>query len=190
MNPKQQEIVNLKKLMYQVRFSDWINNDIFTFRWWVLLSALIIPWFIWYYLIDKSRFKEMLFYTLSTSGVSILLDEIGTSLTMWTYTVKVVPILPRLITADYSMIPIIYVLIYQYFPKWKSFIFANIILSLVFAFVLEPILSWMKLYYLITWKYIYSVPTYLFAAIILKWIIEKAKCIQCKAVCLKGEREV
>jgi hypothetical protein len=190
MNPNEQAIVNLKKLLYQARFSDWINNDIFTFKWWVLLSALFIPWLIWYLLIDKSRFKEMLLYTLATSGVSILLDEIGTSLTMWAYPVELIPILPRLITINYSMVPIIYVLIYQHFPKWKSFIFANIFLSLVFAFILEPVLVWMKLYHLITWKYIYSVPTYLFAAIILKLLIEKAKCIQCNAICLKGDRGV
>ena len=178
MTPEQQVIVNLQKLLHQVRFSDWINNDIFTFRWWVLLLSLTIPWFIWYRLVDKCRLKEMLLYLAITSSIAILLDEIGSTLTMWVYPVKVIPFLPRLIPANYSMVPIIFVLIYQYFPKWKSFIIANIILTFVFSFILEPILVWMNLYDLITWKYIYSVPTYLFAAIILKLFIEKIKLIQ------------
>lgn len=190
MTPEQQMIVNLRKLLYNVKFNDWINNDIFTIRWWILLSALILPWFIWFLLVDKSRLKEMLFYLLSTSGIAILLDEIGASLTMWIYPVEVIPVLPRMITVNYSMVPIIFVLIYQHFPKWKSFIYANIILSFTFSFILEPILVWMNLYDLVTWKYIYSVPTYLFAAILLKLFIEKIKLIQCKAICLKGGKEI
>ncbi|HYF82410.1 MAG TPA: CBO0543 family protein [Clostridia bacterium] len=190
MTPEQQVIVNLQKLLHQVRFSDWINNDIFTFGWWVLLLSLIIPWFIWYRLVDKGRLKEMLLYLAMTSSIAILLDEIGSTLTMWVYPVKVIPILPRLIPANYSMVPIIFVLIYQYFPKWKSFIIANIILTFVFSFILEPILVWMNLYDLITWKYIYSIPTYLFTAILLKWFIEKIKLIQENAKGFKSDREV
>ena len=132
----------------------------------------------------------MLLYTLSTSGIATLLDELGATLTMWVYPVKVMPILPRLITVNYLMVPIIYVLIYQYFPRWKSFVITNIILSLVFSFILEPILVWMNLYYLVTWKYIYSVPVYLFTAIVLKWFIEKIKLIQYNARSIKGYKEV
>ena len=105
------------------------------------------------------------------------------------YPVTLIPILPHLISVNYSMVPIIYALIYQYFPRWNSFIIANIILALVFSFILEPILVWMNLYDLVTWKYIYSVPTYLFAAIILKLLVEKVKCIQCNARCLKCGRD-
>ncbi len=182
MTPEQQEIVNLNKLLHQLSFNEWINNDIFTFRWWILVLSLIVPWLIWYHLVDKGKLKEMLFYLLSTSGVAILLDEIGISLGMWAYPVKVIPILPRLITVNYSMVPIIFVLMYQYFPRWKSFIIANIILTLVFSFILEPILVWMDLYDLVTWKYIYSVPTYLFAAILLKLFAEKIKRMQHNAL--------
>ena len=182
MTPEQQEIVNLKKLLYQIKFSDWINNDIFTFRWWILVLSLIVPWFIWFYLVDKGRLKEMLFYLLSTSGVAILLDEIGISIGMWAYPVNLIPILPRLITVNYSMVPIIFALMYQYFPRWKSFIIVNIILTLVFSFILEPILVWMDLYDLVTWKYIYSAPTYLSAAILLKLFAEKIKLIQHNAL--------
>ena len=83
MTPEQQAIVNLKKLLYQVRFNDWINNDIFTSRWWILLLSFIVPWFIWFLLVDKGRLKEMLLYLLSTASIAILLDESGITLGMW-----------------------------------------------------------------------------------------------------------
>ena len=190
MTPEQAAIVNLQKLLYQMRVSEWINNDIFTFRWWILLLSFVIPWFIWYNLVDKGRLKEMLLYLLSTSGIAILLDETGIALGMWAYPVNLIPILPRLITVNYSTVPIIFVLIYQYFPGWKPFIIANIILSLVFSFILEPILVWMDLYDLVTWKYVYSVPMYLFAAIILKWIVEKTKLIQNHAMSVDSSKSL
>jgi hypothetical protein len=189
MTPEQEAIVNLKRLLYQVRVSDWLNKDIFTFRGWILLSSLVIPWFIWYHLVDKGRLREMLIYLFSTSGIAIILDEIGVTLAMWAYPVNLTPILPRLITVNYSMVPIIFVLIYQYFPSWKLFIVANIILTLVFSFILEPLLVWMDLYDLVTWKHFYSVPVYLFASIFLKRIIEKIKLIQNNAVSKEEDRK-
>lgn len=178
MTPEQQKIIKLKEIIYQMRIEDWVNNNVFTLRWWVLLFSLVVPWFVWYHLADKRRLKEMLLYIALTAGIAALLDELGSKLGMWVYPVKLMPMLPRLITANYSMVPIIYVLIYQYFPKWKSFIIANMILTLVFSFVLEPILVWLKLYYLITWKYSYSVPIYFFTAIFLKWFVGKVLLLQ------------
>ncbi|KUO77251.1 MAG: hypothetical protein APF77_01230 [Clostridia bacterium BRH_c25] len=188
MSPEQQAIVNLKRLLYQARLDYWINANVLTLRWWVLLFYLIIPWFVWYRLVDKRRLKEMLLYLLLTAGIATLLDEIGANLTMWIYPIKVIPALPCLITANYSVVPIIYVLIYQYFPRWKSFIVANIILTLVFSFILEPILVWAKLYYLITWKYSYSVPIYFFAAIFLKWFAGKLMIMQNGPANIEGSR--
>ncbi|MHB1395097.1 MAG: CBO0543 family protein [Clostridia bacterium] len=171
-------IVKYERLLFQARYENWIQNGVFSIRWWVLLGILIIPWFIWYWLIDKKRIQEMFLYIFATSFIAVLLDEIGTSLTLWAYPVKIIPIFPRLITANYTLVPIIFTLVYQYFPRWKSFIIANIFLTVVFSFVLEPILVWAKLYVLISWKHIYSIPVYFFTSIILKLFIDRVKSVQ------------
>lgn len=171
-------IVKYQRLLYLARYEDWIKHGVFTAGWWMLLGVLIIPWFLWYRLIDKKRLQEMLLYAFTTSFVGLLLDEIGGSLTFWAYPIKLVPFFPRLISANYTLVPVIFTLVYQYFPRWKSFIIANIFLTIVFSFVLEPTLVWLKLYVLISWKYIYSIPVYFFAAIILKAFADKIKSVQ------------
>ena len=171
-------IVKYEKLLFQTRYERWINYSVFTIRWWILLGMLIIPWFLWFWLIDKKRIQEMFLYAFATSTIAVLLDEIGTSLTLWTYPINIAPVPSILIPANYTLVPIIFTLIYQYFPKWKSFIIANIILTFVFSFILEPILVWGKLYTLITWRYMYSLPVYFFTAIILKWFVERVKSVQ------------
>lgn len=122
----------------------------------------------------------MTIYGLATLILGILLDEAGATLTLWTYPVNVVPFFPRMITVNYSMVPVIYTLIYQYFPSWKAFIAVNIVLTLVFSFILEPILVWAKLYTLITWRHAYSVPVYFISAVSLKLLVEKIKAVQMK----------
>ncbi|MGE5631997.1 MAG: CBO0543 family protein [Caulobacteraceae bacterium] len=171
-------IVRYEKMLFQTRYEIWLSYGVFSIRWWVLLVMITAPWFIWYRLIDKKRLQEMVLYLFATSFIAVLLDEIGTSITLWAYPINLVPIFPWSISANYSSVPIIFTLVYQYFPGWKSFIYANIILSLIFSLVLEPILVWAKLYSLISWKHIYSVPVYFFAAIILKWFSDKIRIAQ------------
>lgn len=167
-----------EKLLFEARYQTWIDHNLFSVRWWILFGMVTIPWFIWYRLIDKKRLQEMFLYLFTTSFIAVLLDEIGSSLSLWSYPVHLLPFIPRLITANYSMVPIIFTLVYQYFPKWKSFIIANIVLTLVFSLILEPILVLIKLYTLNTWKHIYSIPLYFTASILLKWFSEKIKSVQ------------
>lgn len=177
MEEQLKQIVQYERLLFQARYENWINN-IFTIRWWILAICLILPWFVWYALIDKKRIQEMCLYSFVTLVVAILLDETGSSFTFWAYPVKIIPFFPRMITANYTLVPIIFTLIYQYFPSWRSFIIANAVLTLVFSFVLEPILVWARLYTLITWRHIYSVPVYFLASIFHKLFIEKIKSVQ------------
>lgn len=170
-------IVKYEGLLFQTRYESWSNN-VFTIRWWILIGCLTIPWFIWYMLIDKKRIQEMFLYSFATLFIALLLDETGSSLTLWAYPVKIVPFFPRLITANFTLVPIIFSLVYQCCPKWKSFIIANVVLTIVFSFVIEPMLVWGKLYVLIKWKHIYSIPVYFFSAIFLKLFMEKIKSIQ------------
>jgi len=181
-------VINLQKCIYKLRFEYWTRYNLFTLRWWVLLFFLVAPWFVWYALIDKRRLKEMLVYMFLTSAIAILMDEIGSNLTMWIYPYNVIPMLPRLVTANYSTVPIIYVLIYQFFPRWKSFIAANLILTLIFSLALEPILVWAKLYRLVTWRYVYSIPVYFFTATFLKWLVGKIMLSQGNRADLKDRK--
>lgn len=173
-------IIECEKELFQTRYEKWLTYDIFSIRWWILIGALTNPWFVWYWLIDKKRLQEMLLYTFATSFIAILLDEMGIHLTLWAYPINITPLFSGLISANYIFVPIIFTLIYQYIPKWKSFIIANLIIALIFSLILEPLLVWGKLYVLISWKYIYSIPVYFFTSVFLKCFSEYVKSVQSK----------
>jgi len=103
---------------------------------------------------------------------SNILDVAGFALGFWRYPIMILPLLPPMIPVNLVFLPMIYMLMYQYFPKWKSFIFASIGISLLNSFVFEPILVWLELYEPVVWKHIYSLPIYIFMAVFLKWLLE------------------
>lgn len=84
-----------------------------------------------------------------------------------------VPAAPPLVIVDLGVIPVVYMLIYQYFPDWKKFTIAISVNALLMAFIGEPIAVVLDIYQLNNWKYIYSFPLYIAMALILKWILIK-----------------
>ncbi|MGE5678707.1 MAG: CBO0543 family protein [Pseudomonadota bacterium] len=175
MEKQLQLLIEQERKLSGLRYAMWLENGIFTVRWWLITALLFLPWVFWFAAVDKRRLQEMTLYAFATSLIAITLDEIGSSLQLWIYPIHVIPLLPRLITINYTLVPIIYTLVYQHFPTWKVFIAANLILAFIFAFVLEPILVWAKLYVLLRWQYAYSAPLYFFAAVFLKWFMKKLK---------------
>lgn len=142
------------------RFDEWLKGDVLTFIWWVMLVMFIITAVLWWKLADKTRLNELFLYTAFIIIFIIVLDELGEELTLWYYTSNVLPVFPPITAIDISCMPLLYMLIYQRFRKWKSFIIATAIMSVVFCFVFEPIFVWTGIYKMLTWKSYYGLPLY------------------------------
>jgi len=153
----------------------WKSDILFTWQWWLLAALAVIPWLVWWKVVDRRRIFEILTYGLLVMSVSTLFDAIGVENDLWEYHYQFVPLLDVFIVYDVSVIPVTYMLIYQYFHAWKSFIVSSIVISGMFAFVSEPLLAWLNYYQLLEWKYYYSFPIYTAIAIILKWFINILK---------------
>lgn len=138
--PSNEELIAFEQMFTQMRIQKWLNMDLFSPQWWLLVAVLIIPWFIWWKYVDKKRLTEILLFGLSTIIVTSYLDALLTELTFWSYKYKIVPLWPRLIPVDFTALPVIYMFIYQYFKDWKTFIIASLIMAAVFAFIGEPLL--------------------------------------------------
>ncbi|MFV2049648.1 CBO0543 family protein [Metabacillus sp. YM-086] len=110
---------------------------------------------------------------------SFLLDQIGASLQLWTYPVTTTQ-LPRDVfdPADLSILPMFYMVIYQYFPKWKSYILGQIFFAFFAAYIGGNIYQWLGIYKILKWKHIHSVPIYILMGIAVKWILNKLKEIE------------
>jgi hypothetical protein len=162
------------KLQYnQIQLANWLNDDLSKWTWWLNLIAIIIPIIILWKLLDQKRLLQILVFGLLIAILSTFLDAIGECLMLWFYPDRFLPISPRLLPIDFITLPFFYMLVYQYFTQWKNFIMANIILSAINSFVLEPLLVWLNLYQPINWHYFYSFPIYIAIPILIRWLTEK-----------------
>jgi hypothetical protein len=163
---------NLRDISYE----HWLRYEVFTFDWWFLLALSIIPWIIWWKVLDKNRVNEIIMFGLLVGLISVIIEYIGEYIALWWgYKIKLFPGVTLLFPFDLTVLPVSYMLVYQYFPKWLSFFIGMFILSFGAAFVFEPILDWMDIYVLLTWKYVYSFPIYFVMGLFFKWLVKKIK---------------
>jgi hypothetical protein len=93
----------------------------------------------------------------------------------WGYNHNLLPIDP-LIPADFSLVPVVFMIVYQHFSQsYRTFLLSNIVLGFLSAYIAEPIMIRLNIYLLYSWKLAYSFLFYIVAAHISRWIIVKTK---------------
>ena len=155
------EIRLLEDKIYFLELNGWLKNEFLTWEWWILVGFLVVPWVIWAKLVKREIILEILFFGAIITIITTVLDVVGLQYHFWDYPISFLPIIPRAFPFDFSMVPVAYMLLYQYFSTWKSFFSAQIIMAIIYAFLGEPFCEWVELVYYIKWKYIYSFVYYL-----------------------------
>ncbi|WP_442599834.1 CBO0543 family protein [Neobacillus sp. D3-1R] len=168
-----QELINLTRKLAEKRNEYWLENVIFTYQWWILLSLTILPWLLWWKWVDKKRVIEIFLYGSLISLYSILLDDIGSHFILWIYQYQLFPISPRLNPIDLTIMPVTFMVVYQYFKRWKSFLIAQMILAFGAAFIAEPLFSSVDIYHILNWKLVFSFVIYLLLGIGNKIVVER-----------------
>jgi hypothetical protein len=119
-------------------------SDLGTWQFWVVLSLLIIPLLILFFTIDRNRIFELFFFGYT---VHVLWAYIDIALGRNGYFVHkyfLTPILPNATNMTASVLPIGFLLVYQYCTnKHKNFYLYTIILSACFAFIFASIEQYM-----------------------------------------------
>ncbi|WP_240374011.1 CBO0543 family protein [Bacillus piscicola] len=151
---------------------------LFTFNWWLLVFIMIFPFLIWLKVVDKSRLLEIMIVGLFAGIIASFLDMVGVSFSLWSYGNQLLQVLPMLSPVNFSLLPCIYMLVYQRIPSWKPYVIILTLLAAFGAFVAEPVFSWLHIYHVITWKYSYSFPIYIAIGIGIKALTEKLAVIQ------------
>lgn len=169
-----QSVIEKTQQMIDARMTYWLNENLFTFGWWVLLFATMGLFIVWVIILDKKRILEIIAYGLMVEVIGLIGDTVGIFLFLWDYSNSLTP-LPQILEIHTVQMPIIYMIIYQYFKTWKTFLIAVAINAFVFALILEPLLVWLQIYELQHWKHIYSLVPYFLIAVALKWIINQFK---------------
>lgn len=174
MQPTWQNVIETTRQMIDARIAYWLNENLFTFGWWVLLVTTLGFLIVWVIILDKKRVFEIITYGLIVEVIAIVADTLGIFLSLWDYSNSLSPI-PQILEIHTVQMPVIYMMIYQYFKTWKAFLIATAMNAFVFAFILEPLLVWLQIYELHHWKHIYSLVPYFLIAVVLKWIINQFK---------------
>jgi hypothetical protein len=176
--PNYSDILEQQFYFLQLKKEVWFEQNLFTYQWWFLLFLSLIPWFIWWKMVDRARIYEILSFGMVIAILSSTMDMIGSSFQAWFYPIKLhwaftAPIAPFYIT----LIPVVYMICYQYGHRWKSFIIGVILISSFFALG-EYVFKFMGIYKENTWKSYYSFPIYTLNAIFTRWLIQQILSVQ------------
>ncbi|WP_407271165.1 CBO0543 family protein [Radiobacillus sp. PE A8.2] len=159
----------------QLELEQWVEYQLFSWNWWVLLAFVITPWIVWIKFFDRKRLIELLLVGCLVAIPIILLDAIGSFYKFWMYPIELVPFTIGSITFDSSIVTVTFMLLYQYFKSWKSYSIVLVTMALVFSFIGEPLAHFFKWVYYINWNYLYSFIIYIVLGMILKFAVDNFK---------------
>ncbi|MGM0883263.1 MAG: CBO0543 family protein [Bacillota bacterium] len=152
MTQKQQDALeqlrHIKKSLSSESFDYWINfSNASTWQFWVNIALLVLPLITLYIFLDKRRALHIGFFGFNIHIWFTYIDQFGVLHGLWQYPYKVVPFMPFSFVLDVSLVPVVYMLVYQWTVNHqKNRYLYLILLSAVFAFIFKPILSWLDLF--------------------------------------------
>jgi hypothetical protein len=141
---KAQEEVNRGLVEYWLQYS--APN---TVNFWINVFMLITPLVVLYFKIDRSRAFHLGFFGFNVHIWSAYFDAVGTRFGYWFYPHQAIPLLPINFGLDTSLIPVSFILLYQWtLNHKKNFYLYALGMCAGFAFVFKPYLSVFHLIYL------------------------------------------
>lgn len=177
-SPSFLDIMKLFKQLTAVDIEYWTEQVVFSFEWWLLVGIFLIPWIVWWKSVAKGRLFEISTFGSIILIIAMVLDAIGVKYCLWNYPYRLTPLMHPALPFDLSVIPVTYMLLYQYLGGWKKFAIGTLLTAFVFAFVAEPLLVMLNLYQPLHWSHSYSLPIYFLLPLFVKWVVEKMKGIQ------------
>lgn len=149
-------IYQLKVSLWNLTYSYWKTETLFSIKWWVLIAMNAISYAVWWKIVDKGRLNQLLLFGSFVAVGRILMDIIGTNTNLWSYDIREIPFFPSPFIHDFTITPLALMIVYQYSPSWKKFLAWTAVVSGVITFVLFPIFmafNYLKYY---NWNHIYS----------------------------------
>jgi len=159
----------------------FVDDVLFTTQWWLLIVAFALAYALFVFSVDRRRLLPIAVVGLLVYGIAVTADQIGADFLLWDYPKMLMPWGPRLLVAN-LIIPVGFMLTYQWFRGWRSYLIAVALLSALYAFAFEPLAQWTGVYAPLAWKPAYSWPIYIAIGAIAKQAADGAERAQAKAV--------
>lgn len=168
-----QKIVKTLEKLHDLQSENFWAHVLFAYQWWLLIVMMVVLWSIWIILVDRTRLHIILLAGFIASMLALVMDDIGVSEAMWIYPYPIGSFTNRLNTVDMAIIPVFYMLLYQYMRRWGPYLITLVVLTLFAIFVAEPLFGELYMYIRIDWKYWYSGPIYAAMGIFVKLVVDK-----------------
>jgi len=112
-----------------------------TWQFWVCVALLVVPLVVLYFAMDRKRALQLGFFGFNVHIWFIYIDHIGVMHGKWGYPFKVFPFAPISFVLDASLVPVTFMLVYQWvLHRRKNQYLVFTLLCAAFAFVLKPIM--------------------------------------------------
>lgn len=147
--------------------------NLFTTRWWFVIAIIAIAYVIWWKYVDKSRLSQILLFGSFIAVFRVIMDDAGASqtLSLWVYSVKPLPLGHALFLNDLTLVPLGFMLVYQYCQTWKNFILWSIIAETGFSFLFLPLLVSLDILRMYNWQYHFTFVIMITVAAIMRAIL-------------------
>jgi hypothetical protein len=136
----------MQKSLYDVQmeflkqsYQRWSTQELFSFPWFFNIAVLIVFYIIWIKLVDKQYLKELLLFGSFIAVSASFIDIVAITMGLWEYKVRLFPVSPAPFPFDYTVIPILYMLVMQYTSSWGGYILGSLLASGIFSFVISPV---------------------------------------------------
>jgi hypothetical protein len=131
-----------KKHAVNSAYSSYWNeySNLGTWQFWVVFALLVVPLIVLYFTVDRKRILEVFFFGYTVHMFWTYIDiAIGRN-GYFVHKYFLTPILPNATNMTASVLPVCYLLVYQYCKNHqKNFYLYSIALSALFAFVFASI---------------------------------------------------
>lgn len=150
------ELVHQLRLqLWNVTYARYLEQEIFSVQWWGIIVTLGIVYFIWWKVVDKTRLLEILLFGSYVAVSSAVIDIWGVTTAHWQYNIRIFPILPAPFPFDYTLVPILLMLSYQYGKHWGSYLGWSALASGLFSFGISPLFQATGIKSFYEWSFFY-----------------------------------
>ncbi|WRP07218.1 CBO0543 family protein [Rossellomorea aquimaris] len=179
MTESQQTMLSRLKEIQENQTEMWTSywqqySDFATWPFWVLAALFILPLIVLFFVLDKRKALLLGFYGYNVHVFFTYVDAIGANLVKWFYPYKIFPVLASSISLDVSLVPVAFMLMYQFtLNHHKNYYLFMFLLSAVFAFAFKPLLVAIGLFEMSEGtNYFTLFLCYVVVGLIAKWITD------------------
>lgn len=150
------DLSQLKVSLWNTAYLQWKSEVLFSNQWWLIIATIVISYIVWWVLIDKTRFAQLLLFGSLVSVGRIVFDIIGSNMVLWSYDIRESPFMPSPFLHNLTISPLVYMLLHQYTSTWRTFLLWNAIITAAYSFILLPFLVSTKVLTFYNWNYMYA----------------------------------